>query len=304
MRLGPLGLPELMKRLKTLLKSLFPALSHGRSAKRGFSIVTVLLSLTLLATILAGFASVVQNRTARIAREVQSARVQRAAEAGVAIAVARLLGHAAMDEEIAARSPINGTPFTCRLDAETVLVIAMQDVAGRVDLNTATDGLLGALLAEQTDADNASRLVKAILARRQTNGFKLVEELAQLPGVSPALYGTLQPDITVSSRLSALHRGSARPALRTRLSQAGLAAETAYSAQATRRDFEISVLARSARGSGYLVETTARIRPGSNPPHDILKWNGRLVRNATVPPAYADWLNSLAEQESPSCTSS
>ncbi len=299
-----LGPSDLMKRFQTPLKSLFPALNRGKSGKRGFSIVTVLLSLTLLATILAGFAGVVQNRTLRIAREVQSARAERAAEAGVAIAVARLAGHVALDEEIAARSPVNGTPFTCRLDGETVLVIAMQDVAGRVDLNTAPDTLLEALLGGQTDEENAAEIVSSILARRRTSGFRLVEELAQLPGVSTALYGTLSPDITVNSHLSALNRGSVRPALRTRISQAGLVAGTVYSADATRRLFEISVLVRSAPDRGYLVETTARIRPGSNPLHDILKWNGRIVRNATTPSAYADSMNSPAEQESPSCTNS
>ncbi|WP_321341240.1 type II secretion system protein GspK [Breoghania sp.] len=299
-----LGPPDLMKRFQTLLKSLFPAVSRGKSGKRGFSIVTVLLSLTLLATILAGFAGVVQNRTLRIAREVQGARAERAAEAGVAIAVARLAGHVAMDAEIAARSPVNGTPFTCSLDGETVLVIAMQDVAGRIDLNTAPDALLEALLADQTGEENAAKIVSSILARRRTNAFRLVEELAQLPGVSTALYDALRPDITVNSRLSTLHKGSARPALRTRISQAGLAEGTVYSADATRRLFEISVLVRSAPGRGYLVETTARMRPGSNPPHDIQKWNGHLVRNATTPRTYADWMNVLAEQESPSCTNS
>lgn len=290
-------LSSFIRRVPPLPKDRLPTPARGR---RGFSILTVLLSLTLLATILAGFAGVVQNRTARVAREVQAARGERSAESGVAIAVAILLDNAALPER--SRAAADGTPFACSLPDGTTLVIAMQNVAGRIDLNTASPPLIGGLLNGLMDADAADALRSAILSRRNGDGFRLVQELAQLPGVSRALYTTLEPDITVSSTRSTLHRRATRSELRARLARAGLAEDQAFSAPPNGTTFAISVEAVTAPTRGYRVDTTVEIRPGRLPAYHALTWTGHVMTPGTND--QPTLLSNLASTGTSACTSS
>ncbi|PTW61049.1 general secretion pathway protein K [Breoghania corrubedonensis] len=258
----------------------------------------------MLASILAGFASVVQNRTARIAREVHAAAGARAADGGIGIAVAALLAGAAEAEDTPGRNAQDGTPFSCRFAEGIMLVITMQDVAGRLDLNTASRELLLAVLDGAMKPDAASRLIAAIMSRRNDDQFRTVEELAQLPGVDRALYERLRSGLTVHSGRAALDKRSTPPDLRGQLARAGIADDIAYASSPDGRKFAVSVLARTGPGRGYLIETTIEIRPGRMPVYRALSWNGHIVRadNATSP--YAEWLSEprRTRDQSP-CTS-
>ena len=290
-----------MKHLATLLQRLSRASAHRRSP-RGFSLLTVLLSLALLASILAGFASVVQNRTGRVAREFRAASAARAAEAGVSIAVASLLGHAALPELVAKRTAINGRPFSCRLNTGTTLVISMQDIAGRLDLNTAEAELLTALFASTATPDIATSHVSAIMRRRRDNEFRMTEELAQLPGMERTLYQQVRRDLTVYSRRASLNATSARPELRTLMARAGVSEDDAFSASADGRVFAVSVLARAGPGRGYLLETTVEIRPDRMPAYHALSWHGHIARSASLPSPYAAWMTNHDVKDTPNCT--
>ena len=297
------GLPNLMKDLRTLVQSHLPALSgRHRHARRGFSILTVLLSLTLLASILVGFASVVQNRTSRVAREVQAAQGELSAEAGIALIVASLLENAAHEESH--RRPADGTPYACTLDNGTQLFMAAQDVAGRIDLNTASQDLLLALFDKQADPEKSAALISAIESRRRNDGFRMVQEFAQLPGVDRDLYAHIAPDLTVYSKRPSLDEASARQALRTRLARTGIAKDIAYASSADGLKFEIDVIARTAPGRGYRATAAVEIRPGHMPAYHILFWNGQPFRSESLPPPYDGWLAGAGERQVSSCTSS
>lgn len=272
------GLPDLMKRFRPPRKSLsLRARDRPRSGSRGFSILTVLLSLTLLATILAAFAGVVQNRTSRIAREVQAAHGAHAAEAGVALAVAMLLDDAARADGAPSSIAADGTPFDCRLPNGTLLTIGIQDIAGRIDLNSASENLLRGALAGLAEPEQVDALVASIVSRRGGDGFRLKQEFATLRGVTRELYTVLEPDLTVHSRTTTLNRQTTRPVLRQRLTRAGVPDVVAYAASADARVFALQISARTAPNRGYKVDTIVELRPERHPAFNALTWSGHVV---------------------------
>ncbi|MDJ0929786.1 hypothetical protein [Breoghania sp.] len=254
------------------------------------------MSLTLLASILAGFASVVQNRTIRIAR--------RAADAGITIAVAALVENVSDEKDISQKTADDDTPFACPFNDNTTFIIAMQDVAGRLDLNKGSSDLFRAALIGLAEPNAISALVAAIERRRNGDGFRLVQEFAQLPGVTSEVYSRLHMDLTVHSALTALDKASTRPDLRSRLVRAGVSPDAAYAASADDRKFALSVLARTAPDHGYFFETKVKIRPESFPIYQTLSWNSHVVRVSTIPLPYGEWFDHVQAEKVAPCTGS
>jgi general secretion pathway protein K len=139
-------------------------------------------------------------------------------DAGLNIAILRLL-----DSRV--QPPVDGSPFTVAF-AGHQLRLAIQDEAGKIDLNSAQDELLRRLLRSAgTDLETASALKDRIIDWREPsigkrlngakapeyraaglaygprNGpFATVEEVQLVMGMTPQLFAAIAPALTVYSQ--------------------------------------------------------------------------------------------------------
>lgn len=252
----------------------------------GFSILTVVLSLALLASITVGFTSVVQNRTNRIANEVRLARGELLAEAAVEIAMTKLLKSLALPEGASGRIAADATPVFCAIEDQGAVAISIQDVAGQVDLNSASVELLSALVVAigadlGVTAERAQALAATIAVRREVNPFRLVEELASLRGMTSQLYRALRPHVTLYSGYVGLAREHVGAPLQARLSVAGGAAAF-FGSQPSDRVFAVNVTARHGQRDGYRLETILEVRTGRRRLYRPLRWQGRPLREGSL----------------------
>lgn len=255
-----------------------------QSGERGFSLLLALWALALLAFL----AIVVSQSSSRHARhirfEMDLAKVDAAASGGVSLAVVDLMA-GREDGGWKRRFPLGGPATSCQLEAGTVLSIAVADDAGKVDLNTASERLLTALLAGSgIDLGRARRLAAAIvdfrdgdndkrpdgaeasdyrdagLAHGPKNGaFEAVEELALVLGTTREDIDAIAPHITIFSGLTGVDPAALSPELKAVIAKGGteLGIATgggdrlpaAFTAVSTRRVFTV----RSQATAGGLV---------------------------------------------------
>jgi general secretion pathway protein K len=164
----------------------------------------------------------VTSRTeARLASNRETlAQLSAVADAGLNIAILRLL-----DPRVAGQPPLDGSPFIVPF-AGHQLRLAIQDEAGKIDLNTAQDELLRRLLRSGgADLETASTLKDRILDWREPgigkrlngakapeyraaglaygprNGpFATVEEAQLVMGMTPEVFAAIRPALTVYSQ--------------------------------------------------------------------------------------------------------
>jgi general secretion pathway protein K len=162
----------------------------------------------------------VTSRTeARLAHNREAlAQLGAIVDAGLNIAVLRLL-------DPRAQPPVDGSPFTVAFAGDQ-LRLAIQDEAGKIDLNSAQDELLRRLLRSiGADLETASALKDRILDWREPgigkrlngakapeyraaglaygprNGpFESVEEVQLVIGMTPELFAAIAPALTVYSQ--------------------------------------------------------------------------------------------------------
>src|SRR6266481_5561739 len=152
---------------------------EGRTAliqQRGFALVTVLWAAMILSLIVQSV--LVTGRTeARLASNREAlARLGAIADAGLNIAILRLL-----DPRLSGQPPVDGSPFTASF-AGHELRLGIQDEAGKIDLNTAQDELLRRLLRSVgADLETAAALKDRILDWRE-------------PGIGRRLNGAKAPE--------------------------------------------------------------------------------------------------------------
>jgi general secretion pathway protein K len=207
-----------------------PRRAGRRSAReRGLALLTVLWVLSLLSVIAA--ALIAQTHTElQITRNMkETARARALAEAGVFLAIPRLL---------------DPTPERqWRSDGKERLIeygggeirVTLQDEGGKIDLNAAPDEVLAGLFdVLGVGPDDAARLVDAIADwkdaddLRRVNGaekddykraglswvprngpFEAVEELRLVLGMTPALYQQMLPFVTIYSQLPRINPATA-----------------------------------------------------------------------------------------------
>ena len=193
---------------------------EGEGQQRGFALITVLWAAMILALIVQSV--LVTSRTeARLASNRESlAQLAAIADAGINIAILRLL-----DPRLNGQPPIDGSPFIASF-AGHQLRLAIQDETGKIDLNTAQDELLRRLFRSAgADPETASALKDRILDWREPgigkrlngakapeyraaglaygprNGpFETVEEVQLVMGMTPQLFAAIQPALTVYSQ--------------------------------------------------------------------------------------------------------
>ncbi|MEO7066140.1 MAG: type II secretion system protein GspK [Rhodanobacter sp.] len=187
--------------------------------QRGVALLLVLWACTLLAVLLGGYAALARTEGLQARYQFAQTQAHYAAEAGIMRAVYGL-----QDPVLKQRWVGDGRPYTFQYDGAAVTISAIGE-SGKVDLNAATpevlQGLFRAAGLDQTQAQvvashvvewrsqpslegeaDARRAQYAAAGRHYgpRNGpFASVEELQLVLGVTPALYRTLAPDITVWS---------------------------------------------------------------------------------------------------------
>lgn len=205
----------------------------GGVGQRGFALLTVLWLTMLLAIIAASFTTTARTEIQFGRNAVDKARAEALAEAGVSLAVLALL-----EPDPAARWRTDGTTYAFAF-AGGEIHVSIQDEAGKVDLNFASDELLhAAFVAAGVGEEQAGMLVDAVADFRDEDDlrslagaedadyaaaglpygakdapFDAVDELQQVLGVTPQLYRRVAPLLTVFSWQDGLDPLTARPEL-------------------------------------------------------------------------------------------
>jgi general secretion pathway protein K len=188
--------------------------------QRGFALVTVLWAAMILALIAASIIATGRTETQLTHTRYTAAQLDAVAEGAINIAILRLL-----DPSPAAHPPVDATPFAIEFAGHAVAMSA-QDESGKIDINTAQEGLLRRLLvAAGVDPLAAQALVDKILDWREASGgrrlngaeiedyrnagftygprngpFESVEELQLLMDMNAPLFERLTPSLTVYSQ--------------------------------------------------------------------------------------------------------
>ncbi|MFM9938948.1 MAG: general secretion pathway protein GspK [Hyphomicrobiaceae bacterium] len=278
---------------------------RAAGSERGFSLLLALWALSLLA-FLAITISQSSGRHARHVRLAQDlARAEAAANAGVSLAILDLMA-GREDGSWRRRFPPGGLPHACQLEDTITLAIAVEDDAGKVDLNAASERLLTTLLAGTgIDLARARRLAAAIadyrdaddvrrpdgaeandyrdagLARPPKNApFEAVDELHLVLGFSREDVAAVGPHVTVHAGTTGLDpavMGAALKAIITKGSaELGLATSggervpAQLTATSPRRTFTVRSEARAA-GVVFHRESVIQLGDDRNT-HIIRSW--------------------------------
>jgi general secretion pathway protein K len=187
----------------------------GRHDERGAVAILALWVMAIVFVLLAAAGFTLRADRAIARNEVAGARARAAAEAGAELGLSRLLARRAQGDAV-----FDGTPEPWQ-DGTTRVAIAIQDEAGKIDLNTAPLGIIAGLFtAAGTPREEAFLIACRIGARRggdidgcpepddaapeRTALFAAPEEIAELPGVGDRLYERVSCCITVATGASAI----------------------------------------------------------------------------------------------------
>ncbi len=188
--------------------------------RRGVALVTVLWVLALLALIAASFATNTRTEINLARNQVESAKAEALAEAGVYQAIIGL-----MAEGGAEPWRVDGSVYAWRF-ATGEIRVAIRDEGGKIDLNTGRDDLLRSLFrAIGLNLQDSDALADAILDFRDADSlrhvggaedsdyeaagleydakdapFEILEELQQVYGMSREIYEQVAPSFTVYAR--------------------------------------------------------------------------------------------------------
>ena len=209
---------------------------RGRGGQRGFALLVVLSALGLLALVAAAFATVARSHIKLAAGAGAVARAEALADAGVHLAVLDLVAARESGPD-SRRLALDSTPFVCSAGGGATLAIAVQDEAGKVDINIAGPVPIRALvlgsgvrageaaadaILDFRDEDDARRpsgaeraeyLAAGRLYGPRNGPFLAVEDLAGVLGLTQAHADRLRPFVTVYSGLGGVDASVAPRAL-------------------------------------------------------------------------------------------
>lgn len=269
----------------------------------GFALIAVLLAGGFLALLVATMSRAAHTEGAVSRNLTLAAQAREAADGAVRSTIFDLL----TDADSAA--PPDGSARSIVIDGIEVS-LAVQDVAGLVDLNTAPPELLLSLLVTETRSSPlANDLAAAILQRRGSPSsasgaakiparpFRSAAELAAIAGMPVELYHRLLGLVTVTSRqpgidphtapaeillsLPGIDPQRAADTIAARLLDPDaprqlLATAVKYLADSPRDAVQIVAIATV---SGIVAERRALVRltRGAVPPYRVLEWQAGLI---------------------------
>lgn len=192
-----------------------------RQRQNGVALVLVLWVITLLTVIAGNFAYSMRGEAQIAANLLQSVQAQTRADAGVQFAWFQLMRPVGDP----GRWQANGAMHQVIQDGVAVQVSVL-DEAGKIDLNTASDGLLKGLFKSVGLDDQASAVLTDVVldwrspgSLKRLNGakegdyraagkdygppnapFETIDEVQRVLGMTPELYRRIAPALTVYSR--------------------------------------------------------------------------------------------------------
>lgn len=195
--------------------------------QRGIALILVLW-LTILLTVIGGsFAYGMRNEALAARNSLSLAQARALADGAIYRTVFELMRPRTLADLWSADGSIHAWD-----ENGSYIAVRALDESGKIDLNTAPDGLIKSLLqtAAELDADTAGRLVdvigdwKDIDDLRRPNGaeapdyqaaarnykpanapFEAVAELQRVLGMTPAVYGRIADSLTVHSRMAGIN---------------------------------------------------------------------------------------------------
>jgi general secretion pathway protein K len=276
--------------------------------ERGAALLVVLWMILVLSLLAAAFIVTTRSDLLIARNEVESARANALADAGIARAVIGL-----GDPNLAFRWRSDGTPYRWPFGAGVVTVeIVSED--GKIDLNAASQDMLQSLFAHAgASADLSHSLADAVLARRQARlgalmpeagmidsrapAFATIEDLGLLPGMTAPLEQAVLPLVTVYSGIPTVDPQTTPRAVLLSLPgaepaeiDAFVAARTAqaegspvaalppasvarYLGGATTQFVTIRASAVTDRGARYVREATVQLRDAQGLPFVVKSWS-------------------------------
>jgi len=278
-----------------------------RGGERGAALIVVLWGIALIAAAIVAIGFTSRSETMIGRNTVENARARQAAEAGIQLALHRLLSYPRGGRLF------DGSPSTWH-DGNATVELAIQDEEGKIDLNVASfDLVAGVLRAAGLVRDDARLAACRIIARRglidpqcldndgrppavEPGLLAATEELRRLVDLSDARYARLAASVTVYSGSAAVDpRVAPHDALlavptlspgfvdsylgRRAMSQAALAAQglgelqdRRYFALTTGQSFTISARATTAGGGRHRAEMVVRLTFRTDQPYAVLAW--------------------------------
>ena len=296
----------------------------GDGRQAGLALVLVLWVLTLLSLIAAAFLTSSRSEMLAVRARIDAARAEALADGAVHWAIERLLvlmSDEDVRDRVGLRLPIDGRPVTVPITGGEVQ-LRVQDMGGLIDLNAAEAPLIeGILVAVGIDPALAGLLADRILDfrdpddRPRPNGaedagyqaaglpyeakdapFDRVDELRQIPGMTPEIVARLAPFVTTLSGARGIDpavapatvlaavpglAGPQRALILEGRREGGSAAQPAQGSNAalvasSRSSFRIIAAARADGGGRFVREAVIQLRAGASPVR-IRRWEqGRL----------------------------
>jgi general secretion pathway protein K len=261
-----------------------------RRGEHGFVLVSVVWIAGLLAVVATSFVIAVRSYTLAGANAASNARAESIAD-GMAVLTATRL---------AAGTPfkLDGEARYCRWSDDVTVAVAVQDQGGLVDLNTASPGLLAALLRGLGAGEAAAAAMQEDLldfrdADSQTTSggaepatypgksygpknapLAVGAEIDQVQGIDGDFLRRLMPHVTVYSQQPGLDPAVAPQALRTLLGMAGNAGEQPhrFASPSPAKVFAIDAVAELDNGARYRRLTVVSLLRQPERPFAILEW--------------------------------
>lgn len=214
--------------------------ASASSRERGFILLAVLLVSLLLIASASAFTYMVRSQIRLASATARAAEAEALADAGINLAMIDLAIARQSPFEWTRRFAIGGEPTTCRVpNGAGLITIAVEDEAGKINLNSRNEQLLLAFLLgigvekgaaapllerliDYRDSDTLSRdgsAENAITSGVSSPAFKnrpfdVIEEVAQVPGFSQTLYDAARAHVTVYSDIDGFDPAQSSPLLR------------------------------------------------------------------------------------------
>ncbi|MDX9767969.1 MAG: type II secretion system protein GspK [Ectothiorhodospiraceae bacterium] len=294
------------------------AASIVRRRERGLALVLVLWVITLMMVMLAAFSYALRTETRLTMHARDSAESRAVAEAAVHYAAALLLSDPAGE-----RVARDGTPLEWSF-AEHVVTLTIQGENGLVSLNGASPQALEQVLiaagvdvgevprlldviADWRDADDLVRSLGAEAADYPALGypagpkdgnFQAVQELLQVPGITPEIYRGLAPLVTVNTSMGGVDPRFVDARVLGALSGDAAGIEAFMQARQANPNFNpltvlqlpffqfttpqsFRVVAEVAMQNGRRAYMASiQLRPGQEPPLQVMSWDENWVSDA------------------------
>ncbi len=156
-------------------------MSGGRGGSQaGFALVVALWAVAVIGLAGMGYVAAARTRVTATGAIGEHARLMALAEGAAASAAAGLVAERAAGRFTAPRRPLDGTSVACSPAQGVAAMVAVEDEAGKVNLNLAPPELIAAVLAVAGASDaSAAAVMSGVLAAR-------ARALAPPPAETPA----------------------------------------------------------------------------------------------------------------------